>query len=109
MIEFKYRFLRAGLRRLWMRYPARSTALKKARRPYTGHSKRNKWEYNCAKCLQWYKGTEVQIDHIIPCGRLAESKDITSFIERLFCDEMALQILCKPCHLKKTRLEGKHS
>lgn len=45
---------------------------------------------------------EVQIDHIENVGDLTNSKDLTEYIDRLFCEEDKLQVLCCTCHDKKT-------
>lgn len=98
-------FLRNGFRRMSLKYPTRFDTLHNARRPYKGANKRQKWEYKCAKCKKYYKATEVQVDHIKPCGELTKSSHIKNFVLTLFCEEGNLQVLCKPCHAKKTGAE----
>ena len=97
-------FIRSGVRQLSRKWPPRADAMKAARRPYTGPDKRRKWEYQCAQCGQWFKGTEVQVDHITPCGTLKSFEDLQTFAERLFCEADGLQVLCKEsCHAVKTK------
>ncbi len=77
--------------------------MKNARRPYQGDDKRRKWEYECAGCGHWFKSTEVQVDHIEPCGSLKSFSEMATFAERLFIEVDGLQVLCKDgCHGKKT-------
>lgn len=79
-----------------------------ARRPYEGPEKRQKWEYQCNHCKQWFKDKDVQIDHIIPVGSLKCSEDIAGFLERLTPEDVnAFQCLCKECHAVKTAKERK--
>jgi len=96
-----YSMIRSALRRAWLRFPARSEALKKARRVYNGPNNRQKWEYKCKMCKKWFMQKEVQVDHIKPCGTFKEEKDWATFGPTLFCDTDNLQILCKPCHVIK--------
>ena len=96
-------FLRSNLRRTSQRWPPLARlALNEARRPYKGENKRQKWEYQCAECKEWFKRTEVEVDHIIPCGSLKSWEDFQTFAERLFCEPDGLVVLCEQCHDKKT-------
>lgn len=95
-------FIRSGLRRMWLRYPVRTQCLLAGRRDYVGDNKRQKYEYQCNMCYNWYKATEVQVDHIKPAGSLLEPTDIASFVTTLFCEPDNTQRLCKPCHKIKT-------
>lgn len=76
-----------------------------ARRPYKGKNKRQKWEYKCAECKHYFKSDEVNVDHITPAGTLKHFNDLPGFVERLFCEVEGLQVLCSPCHNKKTKKE----
>lgn len=98
-----FSFIRSGLRQMSRRWPPIvRQAIHKARRPYKGPNKRQKWEVQCAACEAWYKAAEVQVDHIIPCGSLKSFSDLPGFAERLFCEADGLRVLCKPCHKKRT-------
>jgi len=100
-IAKEFTFLRAGLRRLWMRHPNRTEFLKSIRKTVTG--KRHKYEVQCVHCKDWFKQNEVQLDHIEPCGTMKDKETALKFYERLFWGE--LQVLCKPCHKVKTKEE----
>ena len=95
-----FQFIRTTLRRAFTRYPVKYQVMNAARRIVEG--KRHKYEYQCACCNEWFKGTEVQVDHIIGCGSLKEYSDLPRFVETLFCEADNLQVLCKPCHKTKT-------
>lgn len=100
-------FISSGLRLMWMKYPVKHEALKAARRPFTGKDKRTKWEYSCGKCKKWFKGKDIQVDHINPVGSLRGYEDLPRAVENLFCELDNLQVLCKGCHSTKTLRENK--
>ena len=103
-----WQFIRSGLRKTSRRWPPIvSEALKQVRREYKGENKRRKWEYQCQECGNWYKSTEVQVDHIVSAGSLKSFEDLPGFCERLFCEVDGLQVLCGTCHQKKTNKEKK--
>lgn len=108
-------FIRSGLREKFNRYPVKYEALKLASREIpagfyktgarAGQEKVRK-VYTCAECLKDdFMQKEVQVDHIVQAGSLKTFKDLAGFCERLFCGIDGLQILCKPCHDKKTQEE----
>jgi len=70
----------------------------KARRDYTGPNKRQKFEYQCNSCKNWFPATEVQVDHIEAVGSLQCCDDLAGVVNRLFCEEEGLQVLCSTCH-----------
>lgn len=92
-------FLIHGLRRLSYRYPPRHAAYNAAK------SGRN--QYHCINHPEKiFKRKEVQLDHIQPV--VDPETGFTTFddyITRLFCDESGFQVLCIPCHKKKTEKE----
>lgn len=80
-------------------------AKRKARRLYKGENKRQKWEYQCNQCKQWFKYEQIHVDHIIPCGELTDYSHLPGFVERLFVEVEGLQCLCHNCHSVKTQEE----
>lgn len=96
-------FLRSALRLASRKWPPRIEAKNAARRTYVGPNKRQKYEYKCAICGDWFQGTEVEVDHIEPCGQLKEYDDLPGFVRRLFCEASELRVLCKSkCHHRLT-------
>lgn len=100
--------IRSALRSKFRYWKPMQLALDKASRPNQSSNKRLKKEYQCAKCKNWFKRDDVQIDHVIPCGSLKSYDDIQGFIERLTIeDPKGFQILCKEDHKEKTNSERK--
>jgi len=91
-------------------------------------------KYKCAECNKKFAKSEVTVDHMEPVidpkqgfpqlSKVRHSEvgchgkgtcsvvydlidDWTVYINRLFCPVKLLQILCKPCHNKKTQEERK--
>lgn len=96
--------IRSVLRSGFRYWKPMQIALNNASRPYTGPNKRLKKEYQCAKCKDWFKRTDVEIDHIIECGSLKTWEDVVPFLQRLTPEDISsFQILCKKDHLLKTK------
>jgi 5-methylcytosine-specific restriction endonuclease McrA len=98
-------FIRSALRQKSRWWKPISQAKAKAKRSYKGPLKRQKFEYQCAVCSNWYPDKEINVDHIIPAGTLRCANDLPGFVERLFCEVDNLQVLCETCHNKKTQDE----
>ena len=96
--------LRAGARK----WPPRYTTLHNAKigKKINERTGRIAEHYRCNVCKGDYPAKEVEVDHkdpVIDPRKGFVSWDV--YIERLFCPEENLQVLCKPCHLKKTNNE----
>ena len=98
-------FIRSALRQKSRWWKPISIAKAKAKRAYKGPLKRQKFEYQCATCKGWFPDKKVNVDHIIPAGTLRCANDLPAFVERLFCEEDNLQVLCQGCHNIKTQKE----
>lgn len=98
------KFMIPLLRRQWLYWPPRQTAIKRAMV--------DRGNYRCENCKQeGFKRNDLQVDHVTPVQTL-ETKlvtwyDLIMFISRLFVEADALSALCKPCHTIKTSLESK--
>lgn len=90
--------IRSAFRQRSMFWPPINKCKKNARRPYEGENKRRKWEYQCAKCKEWWAEKETVVHHIIPTGELKKYDDLPGFVERMFCEIEGFEVLCKNCH-----------
>jgi 5-methylcytosine-specific restriction endonuclease McrA len=103
--EARFRsFVTSTLRSGTRRWPPKYDALKAAftERKVNKKSGRQANHYLCAACEETYPSTQVQVDHKEPIG---PNLGWDLFIEALFCEADNLQVLCKPCHKKKTKKE----
>lgn len=103
----RFQLIRSMLRRAWSRDPERFSVLHAAKRPYIGENKRQKNEFQCAECLNWFPQKLVQVDHLHDAGTFLCPADWATFGPRLFCSREHLQVLCKNCHTIKTNNERK--
>lgn len=63
--------------------------------------------YECNMCKACFKIKETVVDHITPIVDPALGfTDWNDYIEKMFCDQDGLQVLCKPCHKIKTDAEN---
>lgn len=98
-------FIRSALRQKSRFWKPIAIVKAKARRPYQGNRKRQKFEYQCNACKGWFPEKKINIDHIVPAGTLSCAADLPGFVERLFCETDNLQCLCEDCHNEKTANE----
>jgi 5-methylcytosine-specific restriction endonuclease McrA len=96
-------FVRSGLRAKFTRWPPKYEVIKAAKREMKVKVGNQRFEYQCALCKGWFKQKETEVDHLIACGNL--DLDPAGFIERLFCSQEHLQLVCKPCHKAKTKAD----
>ncbi len=100
-----FSFIRSALRRAWTRWAPKYEALADVKRKYTGDNKRQKFEYKCAECSNYFPQKEIEVDHLTPCGSLKNYDDIGPFVKRLFVSKDKLRVVCKGCHKEKTKKE----
>lgn len=100
-------FIRSGLRQKSRWWKPITECKLKAKRAYKGTNKRQKFEYQCNQCKNWFPEKQINVDHIEPAGSLNCAADLPGFVERLFCEQDNLQVLCTSCHDVKTKLEKK--
>ncbi len=103
-------FITSALRGAFRRYPTKFVVLNKAKKgkKLNKLTKRIAEHYECAKCKKHFPLKQVQVDHIKPIvDRTIGFTTWDNFIAGLFCEESNLQVLCKSCHSKKTKLERK--
>jgi 5-methylcytosine-specific restriction endonuclease McrA len=100
-------FIRSALRQKSRWWKPITECKMKARRPYKGPNKRQKFEYLCNSCKTWFPDKQINVDHIVGAGSLNCGQDLPGFVDRLFCEQDNLQCLCTDCHDHKTKLEKK--
>ena len=89
-----------------MQMPSVRVAKLKVRRPYCGPNRRQKFEYRCSLCGEWFPEKGVQVDHTVPAGAMKSFDDVGPFARRLlFCSPDDLAVLCKEDHKAKTNRE----
>lgn len=98
-------FIRSALRQKSRWWKPILACKMSSRRPYRGPNKRQKFEYQCESCLNWFPEKKINVDHVQPAGSLNSAADLPGFVERLFCEVDNLQVLCTDCHDKKTKDE----
>jgi 5-methylcytosine-specific restriction endonuclease McrA len=98
-------FIRSGLRQKSRFWKPITQCKMAARRTYKGPNKRQKFEYQCNVCNNWFPEKKINIDHINPAGSLRCANDLPGFVERLFCEIDNLQCICEKCHNVKTQNE----
>ena len=100
-------FIRSGLRQKSRWWKPITECKLKAKRAYKGPNKRQKFEYQCKACKNWFPEKQINVDHISPAGSLNCAEDLPGFVNRLFCEQDNLQVLCSGCHNIKTQNEKK--
>jgi 5-methylcytosine-specific restriction endonuclease McrA len=98
-------FIRSALRQKSRWWKPITQCKMNARRSYKGANKRQKFEYQCNTCKKWFPEKQIAVDHVIPAGSLNCYNDLPGFVERLFCEQENLQVLCDGCHNFKTQNE----
>ena len=112
-MESKLRkFVVEVLRRASFKWKPKSAAKQAAREQVGAHSTgRAKYEYRCRHCGDLFKSKDVQVDHIDPVVPLDGFEsglefDLNEYVLRLYCEKDGFQVLCKPCHSKKSKKEN---
>jgi len=106
--EGRYRsFITSTLRGGMRRWPPKWKALKDACVGRKVNEKTNKLalHYVCRKCKKEYTATNVEVDHIKPVVPATGFTSWDDYIDRMFCEQTNLQVLCKKCHKDKTGKE----
>lgn len=95
------KFLIPILRKMWLRWPARTNVIKQSRV--------ERGSYKCNICKQvGFSRTDLHVDHISPVINPEEGFSTwDEYIARLYVTEEELQVCCKTCHEHKTLLETK--
>jgi 5-methylcytosine-specific restriction endonuclease McrA len=107
--EARYKsFIVSALRAAFRRWPPKFDVLRNAATERRINPKTGKlaMHYTCQACKKEFPAKEVQVDHV---KAVVDPKvgfvNWDTFIERLYVEAKKLQVLCKPCHKKKTNKE----
>lgn len=96
--------LRAGSRRWPPKYNTLNAS--KTEKKVNVKTGRIAQHHMCAACKNEFTSKDVEVDHIKPVIDPKKGfKSWDDYINRLFCTEENLQVLCKPCHRIKTTKE----
>ena len=99
--------IKGALRRQFARSPMIRRVLEKAVHPIKKGIRGGK-QFVCKKCKKAFPQKEVSVDHkipVVPLNKTLEDMSYDEIVERIFCKEANLQVLCRKCHLKKTKEE----
>lgn len=104
-----FSFIKSGLRSASQRWPPKYRILNKAKRGKAINPKSGRLaeQYECANCGNLFVNKEVEVNHRIPVIPVTGFDSWDNVIDRLFCEEEHLEVLCKPCHKSLTQLENK--
>ena len=98
--------MRGAVRKNWMRHPIKLLAVDLATIPDMDPETRTIWKVKCARCKDYHKKNEVEVDHLKGEHSLKKLDDLVPFvISILDVTTDDLQVLCKPCHRIKTYAE----
>ena len=103
-------FITSVIRGGFRKYPSKYEALAAAKvgKKVNKATGRVAEHYKCAVCLSTFPAKEVQVDHMDPVVCLKKGfVDWDTYIKRMYVEADKLQVLCKPCHLKKSNEERK--
>lgn len=102
-------FITSVIRRGFTRWPAKFQVLANAKqgKKVNESTGRLAEHYECNVCKGSFAGKDVQVDHILPAVPTSGWVSWDDFIDKLYCDLSNLQVICRGCHSKKTKEEGK--
>lgn len=103
--------LKGAIRRVFSRSELRRKILQKNAIEHFDENRPRvkKWSW-CQNCGQVFPSYTAQVDHrepLIPIGHTLEDMSWDDVIERLWCGENNLQVLCEMCHNEKSSNERK--
>ena len=101
-------FITSVIRRGFTRWPPKFEVLKNAKqgKKINESTGRLAEHYQCNVCKGSFAGKDVEVDHINPIVPVSGFISWDSFIDNLFCELSNLQVICKTCHAKKSKLEN---
>jgi hypothetical protein len=97
-------WIKKHIERASLKWPPLKQAENKASRVSLLSDKRTKFEYQCNHCKEWFRRKDINRDHIVPKGRYSR-ETFFDWLDKLLCPASGIQILCIPCHVKKSASE----
>lgn len=103
-----FSFVKSSLRSASQRWPPKYSVLNQAKRGKAINPKSGRLaeQYECANCHNLFVSKEVEVNHKIPVIPITGFDSWDGVIERMFCEQDELEVLCKPCHKVLTKLEN---
>jgi len=104
----KFYSIMSAIKRCFSRSPTHRAALNAAKCPRK-KGPRGGARYRCLQCKKDFASKDVQVDHIdpiVPIGILSKDMTWDEVVNRTFCTVDNLQILCRECHSKKSKVEN---
>ncbi len=101
--------IKGALRRVFSRSDLRKAVLQASIAMYSDalRARVKKWS-RCNSCKELHPTYLCEVDHISPVIKFDEKSielDANTLIDRIWCEEHNLQVLCESCHDEKTAIE----
>lgn len=101
-------FIKGGLRSISQRWPPKYRVLAKA---YVGTKTnaatgRMAKHFLCNSCSGHFPQKLVEVNHVVAVIPPSGFDSWDGVIRRMFCEEIDLEVLCKPCHKSITQQEN---
>lgn len=98
--------VRGAIRQSWMKSPTKLAYLYSKTEPDMDDSNRRKWKVQCECCRNWFKESDVEVDHIEGNNSFTTVADFENYFQKILQVGFdGLQILCKDCHAIKSHSE----
>ncbi len=104
--------IKGAIRRVFGRSDLRRQIIQNNIIPNRHDAKRKQVKFwvKCQDCGEFEAKSNVQVDHVepvVPINSSFENMTLDDLVNRMWCHESKLQLLCKPCHTVKTKSENK--
>lgn len=103
-----FSFVKGGLRSASQRWPPKYRVLQQActGQKINPESGRLAKHYLCASCSGEFPAKRVEVNHKIPVIPVSGFDSWDGVIDRLFCEDSGLEVVCKACHRSITKEEN---
>lgn len=102
--------IKGAIRRVFSRSDLRKEVINNSRIEWydPARPRVTKWS-RCSDCQQATATYQMEVDHIVPLvplGKKLEEMSWDEVVNRIWCDIVNLQPVCKPCHKAKSKVEN---